>query len=1090
MADIFVSYAGEDRERVAPLVERLEQHGWSVWWARRLHPGPEFEDEIERELDAAKCVVVVWSELSVASRWVKTEANEAMERGILVPILIDRVKPPLAFRRLQTAEAIDWDADGEGVQSLIQGVHLLLRADDNIGDFVGRRSELAQILGHAEQARSNQGCLVIIDGEPGIGKTRLINEFERRLDRESCKVLWGYSHEELAAPPLFAWTSVLRAAISQCPEAITNAMIDPWQKELAILVPEVAPDLTLQTSTSEDYQRVQLFTAVSQFLFSVSRKLPLVVVFDNLHLMDRTSIRLLDFLCEQMNNQSILVVCAYRSTDVDRNHPLFHSLGKLTGSPLCRRISLTGLTPADVENLSDLLGEEALDHDVEQKLYLQSNGNPLYVRELIQFAKTNPEGSRVPERIREIISERLHRLPSEVDEVLGIAAVIGREFELRLLDPLLEKRSRNQILRALDIAVSQKLVDGTTVPGVYCFHHDLIRSTLYAEHGTAKRTLIHRHIAQLLVSGSFDTPIANVAFHHYEAAQGGDVDAAVRYASEAGDAASRLYAFDEAADHYNKGLQLLQLANRLDVNLHIKLLIRKGEVEDAAGQIDAANKSLLSACLTASRHALWTLLAEAVIAFQVLRRKIGVTHQVLIPLHKNALEHCDQQADELRTNLLASLAISEIKELDIGNARVHAEESLAIARQLGDKLSLFHALEAMGSVYYYLTPDMDDTLPVLEEGVRLAEELDRPMHKMEALNNIAGYYNRTGNVEQLLPLWHQFRELAELTQYFHFRYLAEGGLAGTAILQGRWDEATAHAKRQQELGREMGAEGVDGVFAYQMFTMEWARGNLGFIRPMIQHLSATGDAGFWDPALAILGAELDLPELVTSAFERMSNKGLRQFADVGDRPLILCWLAEACVYMNNGEHAEVLYELMYPYRDVMAGVESASSIGAYARHIAKLAFLLGRIDEAHALFRRAIDLNTRAGAAPWLAFTQYDYAILLLSGAKRENRDATLALLHDARGAAKKYRLKKLLADTHRVLAMLDEGAERLSTREMDVLGLVESGASNREIADKLFVSQSTVATHLRNILRKTEAANRVEAVANARKAGWLLHSR
>ena len=128
MADIFVSYASEDRERIVALVQALETEGWSVWWDRDLVTGPSFDTSIEAALDAASCVVVTWSEHSIQSRWVRAEANEGLERGILVPAVIDDVRPPLAFRTSQTANLKNWPGVPGDLGKLIDGVRDLLGA--------------------------------------------------------------------------------------------------------------------------------------------------------------------------------------------------------------------------------------------------------------------------------------------------------------------------------------------------------------------------------------------------------------------------------------------------------------------------------------------------------------------------------------------------------------------------------------------------------------------------------------------------------------------------------------------------------------------------------------------------------------------------------------------------------------------------------------------------------------------------------------------------------------------------------------------------------------------------------------------------
>ena len=141
MADIFVSYASEDRDRIRPLVEEFERHGWSVWWDRALHAGPRFDDEIEKALDAARCVVVVWSVHSVRSDWVRNEASDGLSRGILVPAAIDAVALPLAFRHNQTAQLLGWPASTGDLDGLLTGVGVVLSGGDVKSVSVSRTAQ-------------------------------------------------------------------------------------------------------------------------------------------------------------------------------------------------------------------------------------------------------------------------------------------------------------------------------------------------------------------------------------------------------------------------------------------------------------------------------------------------------------------------------------------------------------------------------------------------------------------------------------------------------------------------------------------------------------------------------------------------------------------------------------------------------------------------------------------------------------------------------------------------------------------------------------------------------------------------------------
>lgn len=205
MTDVFISYAREDRDRAHKLANALAAFGWSVWWDRKIITGEAFDQAIERELETAKSIVVLWSEHSIASEWVKSEAAVASERGVLVPALIDSVKLPLEFRRKQTADLIGWDGEPShsGFQALCEGISTRIgdaalpepiprqwmRADS--AQWVGREGSLQRLHHHLERALGGERQVVFVSGEAGIGKTTLIEMFLRGMSMPGLGVLWG-----------------------------------------------------------------------------------------------------------------------------------------------------------------------------------------------------------------------------------------------------------------------------------------------------------------------------------------------------------------------------------------------------------------------------------------------------------------------------------------------------------------------------------------------------------------------------------------------------------------------------------------------------------------------------------------------------------------------------------------------------------------------------------------------------------------------------------------------------------------------------------------------------------------------------------
>jgi len=227
MVDVFVSYAREDLSRARPIVDAIVDQGWDVWWDRELNAGPRFDEAIEQALDSARLVVVLWSQQSVASDWVKTEANEALDRDILLPVLLEEVRVPLAFRRSQAVELIDTITPDSLTRLVTEISHRLGESNQNDG-FVGRVQELRSLQKSVNDAIAGSGYLSLIAGEPGIGKTRLLQALEKRLDGSTISIHWGFSYEDVGLPPFFAWTQIIRECLEWIDPELRHQLSSRW----------------------------------------------------------------------------------------------------------------------------------------------------------------------------------------------------------------------------------------------------------------------------------------------------------------------------------------------------------------------------------------------------------------------------------------------------------------------------------------------------------------------------------------------------------------------------------------------------------------------------------------------------------------------------------------------------------------------------------------------------------------------------------------------------------------------------------------------------------------------------------------------
>jgi ATP/maltotriose-dependent transcriptional regulator MalT len=1092
MVDVFVSYSREDHDRVTPIVAAMGERGWQVWWDERLKPGPRFDEEIEKALDAAKVVVVMWSKASVVSDWVKTEASAALERDVLLPATLEEVRLPLAFRRQQCIDLAPWQDCGDvaPLENLLDSIEDRLGIEDD--DFVGRADELANLHGAIDRAIQGSGQLCLISGEPGIGKTRLLQQLEASLEPQQASLYWAFTYEDAGLPPYFAWTSVLRECLTDLHGEVADELLTSWGGQLGRLLPELgspgpASGAGKELAEASDQARMQLFVAVSQCLFAAARQKPLVLFFDNAHLLDRASLKLLEFFAQQIQTRSIAIVLTYRDTDVDRKHPLFYSLANLSQQPRVVRVSLGGLRALEVALLCSRAEGGDVDPGVAAQIQERAEGNPLFVTELLRMPSQDfALQGRIPDRIREVIAERLHRLPDEIDEVLGVAAVVGRNFTAHQIVPLLKMQKVEPVLDLLDLASRTGFVESThRSANRYRFRHELIRQCLYDEHGSARRVALHRDLARQLEASTkelSDERVALLAHHLYEAGVGGDLEQATHYCLLAGQRALRTFAFAEAGAQFGRALELMDLDDKTDGARRAEVLLEHGKAEWAAGNLKLARRSLLSASIMAARSQNPTLLALSIIQFNDFCGNSGKSHRVCLPLHKLALQNIGDDQPALRARLLASYALLLVFEARVDEAEQIAEQCLAAVQLLDEYEARLDVLKNVGLVFEYYQPKR--ALELCKERYALACDRGDTLDRLDGLFGVLWMAAWRGELPLILSLIGEFRRLAVEVSHFHYLYLHQGTKTALALLEGRWTDAVASAREQYLLGNESGARGVDGTYAYQMFTVHWMRGKLDVVAPMLHGMSGSDDRT-WQPGYALICAELDMREDARDAFEKVAHNHFAKLPKYSDRSLSLAFLAETCVYLRDRERAAVLAELLRPFADQNIGFVHSVMIGSGARYLAKLELLLGNRERALDLFKSAIEMNAAMNAEPVLTWTQFEYAQALVT-AKRVDNERVLELLDAAADAAERLDMASLSARIEGVREPLREGAERLSNREVEVLQLVAEGASNREIADRLFVSTTTVATHMRNIMRKTEAANRVEAVATARRTGWL----
>ena len=422
--------------------------------------------------------------------------------------------------------------------------------------FVGRRREREILEAALAAAGDGEPGVVLLAGEPGIGKTSLAARAAERARELDFGVLYGYCDEELGIA-----YQPLRLALDQYLEWAPDELLERHVAEhggrlshlTPVLAQRVAVDAPPRLSDPES-ERWLLFQAVAGLLAQAAANRPLVLILDDLHWADRLTVALLRHVIGAVVHGGLLVLATYRSTEVSDDHPLRALTTDLGRVPGTIQIDLGGLGEADIVALVEAHGQDP--ERVARDLRRDSGGNPFFVVELLRHS-----GQDTPRSVRDVIVRRAGRLGSRAQELLAGAAVIGRDFDVELLQRV-TAADEAELAASLDAAARAALIHPAPF-GRFTFVHELIPSSLYGGLGEAERGRLHRRVfAELEHTG---VPVTTLAHHAVAGAQASTAPVAVGYASAAGDAALESLAPDEALRWYRRALDVHdELAPRAD----------------------------------------------------------------------------------------------------------------------------------------------------------------------------------------------------------------------------------------------------------------------------------------------------------------------------------------------------------------------------------------------------------------------------------------------------------------------------------------------------------------------------------------------
>jgi DNA-binding SARP family transcriptional activator len=883
------------------------------------------------------------------------------------------------------------------------------RADvERSGLLLGRDAEIQTLWSALDQTLTGQGRLVLIGGEPGIGKSRLADELAAEARMRGVQVLVGRCWEAGGAPAFWPWVQALRVYLGERAPERWRTVLGPAATRLAQILPELReldpePD---RSSSDPDAARFQLFEAISSFLRRASRTQPLVLVLDDLHAADAPSLLLLRFLAEEIGRARLLVIGCYRTLDPAPKDPLSTTLVALSRRPETAFIELTGLSEPDVTRfIEHATGLEPQERAV-REIGRATEGNPLYLVEILRLLATEEalESMRdpgwrleVPESVHAVIRLRLRHLSEEAKLLLTLASVLGREFGLDALEQVSGVRD-DQLLAVLDEAAAERIVtDVPGAPGRLRFSHALIRETLYDELPPGRRLQLHRRVGEALESlyaTNLEPHLDELAYHFFESTRPKDAARALDYAERAAERSLQLLAYEEAARHYTTALRALHVVDKPEPQVRGRLLLGLGDAQQRAGESAQAKETFLLAAEAARRDGPAERLAQAALGYggrYVWARASSDMH--LVPHLEEALSLLGAEDSALRARLLARLAGALRDDASPNRRSALSTEAVALARRVGDPAALVFALSGHLSAAL-AADDAERRLAVANELLEVATETRDTEGVFEAHDHRSSALMELGDIEALDRTDEQMARLAGSLRQPAQLWLLTTNRALRALLAGRFTEAEQLVYDALEMGARAQPREARFTFRLQLAALRKAQGRLAEIEPEIERsLSDYPDRAVFPCLLVDLRARLGREDRARELLAQIDIDALPTGAEWLYPMHFLC---EACAALNDTDRASVLYELLVPHAQSTASLWADGNAGSVARYLGLLSTTRSRLDEAAAHYEAALAMNRRLGARPWLAHTQEDYARMLF--ARGDSKDAARArsLLNDA----------------------------------------------------------------------------------------------
>jgi tetratricopeptide (TPR) repeat protein/tRNA A-37 threonylcarbamoyl transferase component Bud32 len=690
--------------------------------------------------------------------------------------------------------------------------------------LIDRTDEMTVLREAIDKAVRGEGGLVFLYGEPGIGKTRLTRELGAYARLRGMQVVYGRCPALFrmdGVPPYVLWSEVIRNYLEDCNPEQLYRVVGYYPGEVCKLVPDLANRLRAvppSVPISPEHERDRLFEAVSQFVTNISRESPLLVVLDDLQWTDQSSLLLMHYLARGVYRAPMLILGAYRDTDIDEKHVLTSVLTELNRERLLKSLPLKRMSRDDIsEMIKRLLEQDEVPADFCELIYDKTRGNPFFVEEVVKSLKEEEviyrrenqwkvtEVSKIefPTTVKSVVKARIGRLDDECQTLLTLASFVGNDFSFESLCGV-SGLAEDKLLDLMEQMLKTGLVKERVIRGqdVYSFADIIVRDVAHEEVSHLRHKKLHGTVGcalEKVYKKKVDEHLGELAWHFLEF---GDEDKALGYFLKAGDRAAKIYANNEAVSYFQHALDLLEKKEG-ELREKARVLERLGDINKLVGEGEACVKRWSEALRLYEQ-----LYEKADVAR--LHRKTGNAFWYNLSDSEKAKEHYDEALRILEAEpesvelarLYENMAHMSYRTGAIAKALSWAEKALELGKKLNDYEVIANSYVSMGTVFSY-SDNRKKAVECHERGLKIALDNSYFETALRAYNNLAAALPAE-EPERALEATEKGYELAKKMGHITLQAFIGGNLSGTYIGMGDMNKGMALAEESLALDRKTG----------------------------------------------------------------------------------------------------------------------------------------------------------------------------------------------------------------------------------------------------------------------------------------------